>query len=746
MTRLVAPGLLLLAVLACSPWLFAPGSVLMTTDAGRFLPWSAAQGPDESRLSYNQDHLRYVLPRKELVHESLREHGALPLWNPRAFLGTPFLEQWQSQVLYPPNVLLCWLDPGAALGRDVSLHMWIGALGTYLLLGSFGLGRPGRVAGALTCALAGPVIFRLGHPSFPATIAWLPWVLWGVERFFAKGRGRDLVLVGLAWTSLVLAGMATLVVWCGYLALAWVALRARRQTARAFCAGLALFAGTLLAAPQVLATLDLSRDSERLELSEERLRDRAVPYGRLVQVVAPDALGSAGKDFVQSLEKSVGRTKTPFQTGGSAFTGISALVLAVVGIAAAPRSPRRLFIAAAALFALGVTTGVPGITELYLLLPGFRFSTVTRGAVLWALCVGWLAGFGVEDLARRDRLSPGARGAIALTAAALAGAAAAVGLTRPMDGADRAAVLVLAAGIASATLVACAPRLPRGVAAPAAATLVFLELFAVGIPYRIVRPVEHVAPATPDIATLVEANRADEGRIAWFVRSRGFRLPPRGAMGRYGLREVGGMAPLHDSHLDRLLEALGWTVSTPWSVGAITDPRPLAAPAFATLDVAHVLVPHADGFRVDPAPPRLGAAWTVERVRCVDSFEDALAGVAAPGFDPARLAVVECDGAVPTAGRMGATVRVERPGPNRIRLTLDDDGPAFLVVSEAWNRGWRAEHPVFRTDGGLIGVAAASHGGTIELRYRPASWPVAWWISGFGIALLGIVACGRFRG
>ena len=48
--------------------------------------------------------------------------GEIPLWNPLNDCGTPFLAQWNTQVLYPPALfyLLLPLFPNAMPATDVS--------------------------------------------------------------------------------------------------------------------------------------------------------------------------------------------------------------------------------------------------------------------------------------------------------------------------------------------------------------------------------------------------------------------------------------------------------------------------------------------------------------------------------------------------------------------------------------------------------------------------------------------------
>ena len=135
-----------------------PGKTLMTQDPGRWEPWRSTVTADSSLPSYNADHARFVLPRAVLLRQALAA-GELPLWDPTSFMGNPFLALWQTQVLYPPNLLLLLVDGRASLAWAVVLHLLIAGLGMLYLGKGIGLSRPASLLGALVFTF-GPRIAR----------------------------------------------------------------------------------------------------------------------------------------------------------------------------------------------------------------------------------------------------------------------------------------------------------------------------------------------------------------------------------------------------------------------------------------------------------------------------------------------------------------------------------------------------------------------------------------------------------
>src|SRR5690349_2484683 len=117
--------------------------------------------------------------------------GALPLWNPDAMLGAPFLGNMQSAIFYPGN----WpyfLWPGAlTLALRVWIKLFLAALGMYLLARQ--VLRVGPVAAALAA-----IAFTFGAfmtvwllYSQTSVVALLPWLWWASARLLARPGPRS---------------------------------------------------------------------------------------------------------------------------------------------------------------------------------------------------------------------------------------------------------------------------------------------------------------------------------------------------------------------------------------------------------------------------------------------------------------------------------------------------------------------------------------------------------------------------
>lgn len=245
---------------------------------------------------YSGDSARQYLPERVALSQALAR-GDLPWWTSSIGLGYPLLAEGEVGALYPPNWLLYSTLPLArAYNLSIVMHYLLAGWGFYLFLRGMRLSRPAAYLGSLTLALGGFYIARLSHIAILSVAAWLPWMLLSTQRLLAdevsgpampnatpplagEQRGSRhtpgwCAPAGLALTVALqfLAGHAQVSVLSlmvvGFYA-AWCAASSRRGTRRESLGGRlgvwlgAILVGTLLSAPQWLATWELARHSQR---------------------------------------------------------------------------------------------------------------------------------------------------------------------------------------------------------------------------------------------------------------------------------------------------------------------------------------------------------------------------------------------------------------------------------------------------------------------------------------------------
>src|SRR5262245_57031003 len=138
------------------------------------------------------DSWSYSILMRILVGQMLA-HGDMPLWNPQTFAGMPLLAALQPGVFYPPNWLFVLLPPGAAMKLVVISVYNVALIGSYLYARSLNMGRAPALVTGVTFAFGGFMIDHLEQVNFIAAAAWLPWVLWTIEKIhksWQRGQSR----------------------------------------------------------------------------------------------------------------------------------------------------------------------------------------------------------------------------------------------------------------------------------------------------------------------------------------------------------------------------------------------------------------------------------------------------------------------------------------------------------------------------------------------------------------------------
>src|SRR3990172_3575208 len=212
--------------------------------------------------------LQFV-PWRELAFR-LVSRGHLPLWDPLLRMGAPLLANYQSALLYPPNLLLVLTGPAWGHGLLVALHLIWAAWGMAQLAKKLGMGELAQVIAGVSYSLSGYMVARAGFLTINAAAAWLPWLVLAAEGLIESAslgeRGSSMrpsiVILSLGLTFQWLAGHAQTAWYSLIFVLSWLLWRVlqkreERSLVRALvgvsAAGLFAFA---LAAVQLMPALE----------------------------------------------------------------------------------------------------------------------------------------------------------------------------------------------------------------------------------------------------------------------------------------------------------------------------------------------------------------------------------------------------------------------------------------------------------------------------------------------------------
>jgi hypothetical protein len=638
--------------------------------------WPVVAG---TRSFFHTD-LRYeVVPLWQASQKAILS-GESPFWMPGQYCGHPTLLLQETPLLYPLTIpLLATGGPAHRLADLYSLfHFWLAGFAMFLLARGVGT----DFFSGLFCGVAWMLSARLVQsalwPNAVAVSALLPLLLLGVFRI-ARGERRPGVLLAatsgglalLAFRPHVLVGAAPLLL--STVIAAFVASQRRWRTLmdilRAALLAAAIGAPALLPA---VALYPLSSRAAGLTREERNLWPIKFAGG-------PD----------QVLYPVDGRPRWP---EAAAYPGFAAGVLFLVGVVLAVQRrrtfPRVLFAALAFGGSIGLVFafGEAGPYGLFAELPILRSLRVpARYLVSWSFALAFGSGLALSYVLAYVK-KPRLIGALA--------------------------VLVLSIDLIwHARRVA--PTRPSEIytAEPASLSLIRRSLSTdeAGFPHR-------YWSFPPPLIGIDYASDSDLLRRARALE------PLSGGLGmRFGLENVGGAAATTLQASQALFEKPTRQVARLAGAASIVESLPLdvlpqedpAAPP-----PRHVVITN-----VVDALPR--AIVVPEAIRLPASA--AMNAVLDSSFDAGKTAIVESIESL--ARRPGwktgsASVRLRARETARLELSARLPDDAVLVVSESYEKGWRATidgrpAPVFRANAAFLGVRLTRGEHVVRFEYRP---------------------------
>ena len=155
------------------------------------------------------DSSRFFYPFWKWGGEVLQQ-GFIPLWNPDAQFGTPYLADPQMAMAYPPVFLAFGLFPATnAFAWLIMLHHLWAVLGFWFWARHERFEPPAALLGSLAFGFSLHVVCSSWTPVALFAISWIPWIFLAAQRLWEDYRGSVLVL-SLVWAMQVAAGYQVL--------------------------------------------------------------------------------------------------------------------------------------------------------------------------------------------------------------------------------------------------------------------------------------------------------------------------------------------------------------------------------------------------------------------------------------------------------------------------------------------------------------------------------------------------------
>jgi hypothetical protein len=746
----------------------APLAVLVAASLGVF--WEAVF---TSRVFFRRDVLGYWYPLVETFVRVVGK-GSWPLWDPYETFGLPMLADPGSQVLYPTTWLNLLFLPHTVYKVMVVGHAAATGVALYFLARRWGMGAVGACAAGLSWMLSGPFVSFAGLYHHYCGAAWIPFVMLALEAALGQPTTSRVLLLAMVAAGQVFAGsgdMLAMSALCvaarvGLFLVEWPGNRkdALRRLGRL---SFALPLTAALAAVQLLPTLDHLRSTSRSAMTPASNLFWSLHPAALVDVVVPRLVG----DLPYRTWLFEGRE--PFLE--SVYLGAVLLIPAAFAVLAGPRRARFAALMALVFVLLALGRYTP-LLEALVRVPPFRLfrypvKYMAPAAMWWSL----LAGFGVHALATAGPLGRRAsRGTLAVCAlgAMLAGAMAFwlwrepyafVQLTITGTGpypegnfkalprvAWTAGALTAAAALFLARHAGwgTAPRLAAALALVAAVDLAGAAqgLNPLG-PRELVQHRPPILTALGDregyrvLAPVPSGTWINEqvarGPAGW-TKEASYSLGVQDMLyapcaGRWAVRgsydaDFTGLGDPALPAMSLLVKQASRTSSVVrlLQIGNVGSVIEVEDGAFAAVpEVARFASVFASPIRLLQVPDPLPRAYLVSGARFVPSNKAAFDQMMDPGFDPRReAAVAGYEPARPATAQSAGSVRVLDWRADRIALATFAHAPAFLVLVQSHDPGWRAtvggrSVPVRRTNVLYQSVEVPSGQSQVELVYRP---------------------------
>jgi hypothetical protein len=328
--------------------------------------------------------------------------GNLPLWNPYIYGGMPFLGDFQSALLYPPNLIFLFLPLAVALNWSFALHVFLFGTTMYVWAVWRGIRPAAAFLSGASVMFGGTFFLHIysGHLVHVCAMAWTPLIFLGIDAWIGRRHAGWLLLAAAAAALQIYAGHPQYVYYTALIAglYSLVSLPGAHRPGTAAAGLSAIYPlAALLGAAQLLPGLAASSEAVRSGgVAYEFAAMFSFPPENIITLFAPWALGDM---------RSVPYWGRCYLWEMSVFTGVGILMLAVFGLGRKQDTGRwRLVAMLVVIFLLALGSHTPIHRLLYDALPGFSsFRGASKFTFLAAPFLALLAGFGLDRLRQGEK-------------------------------------------------------------------------------------------------------------------------------------------------------------------------------------------------------------------------------------------------------------------------------------------------------------------------------------------------------
>lgn len=346
---------------------------------------------------------KFLAPGDALIQSLAAFYSPRTLWTTLLAGGFPASADPTVQTWYPVSILCSLLPDSISWNAFVVSAYVLASCFTYGYVYTVTESRFASFISGTIYAMSGFMMARLEYTSMIHAAAWMPLLIWALEKLRHNFSVRWVVIGIFSVTCNTLAGhpqilVYTLGVSTAYVGvLGWFASMGRWRYYGLYLVTVTL--GLTLAAIQLLPMAELARLGSRTEITFGMFSSKSLPLYQVVGLLFPYLFGAVSWSFY----------KVPFMgtyglTELTGFIGLLPLMLAFIGfIAYRPKSIMRFWIVIG-LFALLLTFGhnTPLAKLMYHLPVYNKFRVPTRHFFEMSFAIAVLASFGIATIQRQN--------------------------------------------------------------------------------------------------------------------------------------------------------------------------------------------------------------------------------------------------------------------------------------------------------------------------------------------------------
>ena len=375
-----------------------PGDLLVNTNPYRSLS-ILGYGPNSfPNKAQGQDVIAETYPWRYFTIQELKQ-GRIPFWNPHNFSGNILMQNLQSSVFNPFNILFFIFPFTTGWTLFILIQPLLASFFFYLFARELKLSRFASIIGSVGFAFSSYMTVWMEYGNIAATFAYLPLLLFFLLRFFREKKVRYYAGFIVTGVLLLLSGYiqgafysySISALFAVYLFIE----EKKKFSIHFFVALLGMFLFPLfLTLFQYLPTLEIFSQSTRWPYSVHQFQTMLEPVWYWITLFASDFFGNPATRnyFLKSTYiESV------------AYVGIPLLFFAIYAVLL--RKKMTTFLFSIAILVMLLATNFPGIAYVYTLpIPVIDTTVPTRSLSIFMFVSVVLAAIGIDEFFKKKKI------------------------------------------------------------------------------------------------------------------------------------------------------------------------------------------------------------------------------------------------------------------------------------------------------------------------------------------------------